>query len=172
MKCKEPNIPNQIFSIKSTKPNPPNQFYQIKSRGIKFTENWSKVQPQLVLSLVQLSPSLFHYSIHEDFFICFQLVRVEISRPVFLVKKLLVRWENHNNCNVPSGGFWHLDYSWKFPAIFIRLIIIHGDSWQLAFLLSNTTENLGKILTKHLLHRFRTFLTMNDRLFPASLCVL
>ena len=40
--------------------NPPiNLFYQPKSREAKYTENKSEAQSQLVLSLAQLSPSLF-----------------------------------------------------------------------------------------------------------------
>ena len=39
MKCKELNIPTQIFLIKPTNPNPLNQFYQTKSRDPKSTQN-------------------------------------------------------------------------------------------------------------------------------------
>ena len=53
LEYKEPNLLKQIYSIKPTKLSQSNQYYQTKS-----TENWSKVQSQLELSLAQLSPSL------------------------------------------------------------------------------------------------------------------
>ena len=56
MRCKEPDILNQIYSIKNISFD---QFYQTKSRESKSTE--SEVQSQLELSLAQLSPSLFVY---------------------------------------------------------------------------------------------------------------
>ena len=58
------NVKNLIYWTKHTKPNlfnptwkPENQFYQTKFR--EYTENLSEVQFQLVLSLAQLSPSVF-----------------------------------------------------------------------------------------------------------------
>ena len=54
MSCIEPNIPNQIFSIKPTKLIPPNQFYKTKSRKTKST-----IKSNPSLSLAQLSPRLF-----------------------------------------------------------------------------------------------------------------
>ena len=59
-KFTEPNMQNQIFSIKPAKLNKPNQFYQPQSREIKSTENQSIVQSKLDLSLAQLSPSLYY----------------------------------------------------------------------------------------------------------------
>ena len=38
LKWKEPNIPNEISSIKATKQNPLNQFYKTESKGPKYTE--------------------------------------------------------------------------------------------------------------------------------------
>ena len=38
LKCNEPNIPNQIYSIKPTKLKSTNQFYQTKSRETKSAE--------------------------------------------------------------------------------------------------------------------------------------
>ena len=37
-KCEEPNIPNQIYSIKPTKLKSTNQFYQTKSKETKSAE--------------------------------------------------------------------------------------------------------------------------------------
>ena len=64
MKCREPNILNQIRSIKPTKLSQPNHFSWSKSRETKSTEYQSKVQFQLDLSLAQLSPSLLlHFTL-------------------------------------------------------------------------------------------------------------
>ena len=49
LKCYEPNIPNQIYSIKHTKLNQTNQFYQTKYRETKSTEN--KTNPSLLCNL-------------------------------------------------------------------------------------------------------------------------
>ena len=66
LKCKEPSILNQFFF---------NQTFKIKtkSRETKSTENWSKVQSQLELSLAQLSPSLFTYLLFD---ICYLLLAI------------------------------------------------------------------------------------------------
>ena len=47
VKCKEPNIQNQIISIKPTKLNPTNQFYQTKSTEISQT-SWGWAVPSSV----------------------------------------------------------------------------------------------------------------------------
>ena len=55
----EPNIPNQIYSIKPAKLNATNQFYQTKSRETKYTENQSKVpsKPGLITdNLMSVEP--------------------------------------------------------------------------------------------------------------------
>ena len=59
LKCKEPNILNQIYSIKPTKLSQSNQNYQTKSRETKSTKNQSRAQYQPELSFAQISPSLF-----------------------------------------------------------------------------------------------------------------
>ena len=61
LRCKELNMPNPIYQIKPTKLNPSNQFYQTKSGETKSTENKTKVQSQLELSLAQFSPCLFFF---------------------------------------------------------------------------------------------------------------
>ena len=62
------NVKNKIYRAKYIQSNQQNQFYQSKCEETKSTDNQSKVQFQLELSLAQFSPRLSMFKIKKNNF--------------------------------------------------------------------------------------------------------